>query len=165
MSLSKLTTCLWFNGQACAAAEHYTTIFADSAITHTQRYTSAGSDIHKKPEGTVMAVTFNISGQAFVALNGGPEFPHTEAISFQVSCKDQGEVDYYWGKLSEGGDEKKQVCGWVADKFGVCWQVVPAQLLEWMRDSDSDKVKRVTQAMMGMKKMDIEGLKRAFDGA
>ena len=111
-----------------------------------------------------MTVEFNLNGHRFVALNGGPYFKHSEAVSFQIECADQAEIDHFWSKLGEGGDEKRKECGWLADRWGVAWQVVPKVLIEYLQDKDEEKVNRVTSAMMGMKKMDIEGLKRAYEG-
>ncbi|KAF2738887.1 putative 3-demethylubiquinone-9 3-methyltransferase [Polyplosphaeria fusca] len=164
MTPPKLTTCLWFDDQALPAAEHYTSIFPDSSIEHVQHYPSVGQEVHGKPAGSVQLVSFSISGKPFVALNGGPNFKHSEAVSFMVDCKDQGEVDYYWDKLGEGGDEKKQVCGWLADKFGISWQVVPKQLMEWMKSEDRERANRVMSAFMKMKKFDLETLRKAFEG-
>ncbi|KAF2177577.1 hypothetical protein K469DRAFT_742465 [Zopfia rhizophila CBS 207.26] len=164
MSLNKITTCLWFDGQAEEAATFYTSIFANSKITSIQHYTDAGQEIHGHKAGKVMIVEFNLNGHYFVALNGGPEFKFNEAISFQIDCANQEEVDYYWDKLGDGGDEKRKVCGWLADKYGVAWQVVPTALKEMLSDKDMEKVKRTTVAMMTMKKMDIAGLRKAFEG-
>jgi predicted 3-demethylubiquinone-9 3-methyltransferase (glyoxalase superfamily) len=122
MSFSKITTCLWFDGQAEEAAKFYTSIFPDSAITETQFYNRGGQEIHKHEAGTVLTVAFHLKGHPFVGLNGGPSFKFNESVSFQIECADQAEVDYYWDKLGDGGAEEKKVCGWVADKFGVSWQ-------------------------------------------
>jgi predicted 3-demethylubiquinone-9 3-methyltransferase (glyoxalase superfamily) len=164
MSFTKITTCLWFDTQAEDVANFYVSIFPNSKITSIQRYTSAGQERHKKEPGSVMTVHFTLNNHPFLALNGGPNFVHTAATSFMIMCDDQEEVDHYWNKLTEGGDEKKQVCGWLEDKWGVSWQVTPKALEELMADEDKEKAKRVMPAMMGMKKMDIEGLKKAFDG-
>jgi predicted 3-demethylubiquinone-9 3-methyltransferase (glyoxalase superfamily) len=164
MSFSKITPCLWFDGQAEEAAHFYTAIFKNSKILRTQRYTDAGQHAHNREPGSVMAVEFELNGLRFVGLNGGPHFTFNEAISFQIDCSDQEEVDHYWYKLGEGGNETKQQCGWLADKFGVSWQVVPSALKDMMSDDDVEKVKRVTAAMMGMKKLDIGKLREAFDG-
>jgi len=160
----KITPCLWFDDQAEEAVEFYTTIFRNSRIVKTTRYGEAGYDVHGKPAGTVMAVAFELDGQAFTALNGGPIFKFNEAISFQVNCETQEEVDYFWDKLTEGGDEKAQQCGWLKDKYGVSWQIVPAVLLEMIDDSNSEKSQRAMKAMLQMKKIDIDTLKRAYDG-
>jgi predicted 3-demethylubiquinone-9 3-methyltransferase (glyoxalase superfamily) len=163
MSISNITTCLWFDGQAEEAAKHYTSIFKNSKIITKQLYTDAGTEIHGREPGSVMVVDFELNGQSFVAMNGGPHFKFNAAISFQIMCRDQEEVDYYWEKLGEGGDEARRQCGWLADKFGVSWQVVPTVLKEMLGDVDKDKAKRATSAMLGMKKMDIAELQRAFN--
>jgi len=160
----KITPCLWFDDQAEEAVEFYTTIFRNSRIVKTTRYGEAGYDVHGKPAGTVMAVAFELDGQAFTALNGGPMFKFNEAISFQVNCETQEEVDYFWEKLTEDGDEKAQQCGWLKDKYGVSWQIVPAVLLEMIDDPNSEKSQRAMKAMLQMKKIDIDTLKRAYDG-
>jgi predicted 3-demethylubiquinone-9 3-methyltransferase (glyoxalase superfamily) len=164
MSFGKITPCLWFDGQAEDAAKHYTAIFPNSKIITTQRYTDAGQDIHGREPGSVMVVEFELNGLRFVGLNGGPLFKFSEAVSFQIHCDNQDEVDHYWEKLGEGGDEAKRVCGWLADKFGLSWQIVPTVLKEMLADVDPEKAKRVTVAMMGMKKLDIAGLQKAYDG-
>ena len=159
-----ITPCLWFDDQAEAAAEFYTGIFQHSRIISVTRYGEAGREVHGRPAGTVMTVAFELDGQTFTALNGGPVFKFNEAISFQVHCETQEEVDYYWEKLSAGGDEKAQQCGWLKDKYGVSWQVVPTVLLEMMNDPDSEKSGRVMEAMLRMKKIDMSRLKRAYAG-
>lgn len=164
MSAITLTTCLWFDGHAEAAAEHYTSIFKNSTVGKKTTYLEAGKAIHGQEPGSVMTVSFEINGQQFVGLNGGPLFKHSEAVSFQIDCEDQAEVDYYWEKLSEGGDESRRVCGWTVDKFGVSWQVVPKVLKEMLDSEDKEAAGRVTDAMMAMKKMDISGLQAAFKG-
>jgi predicted 3-demethylubiquinone-9 3-methyltransferase (glyoxalase superfamily) len=158
MSDDGFTTCLWFDGRAEEAAEHYASIFEDSRIGRISRYTEAGPG----PAGSVLTVEFELNGQKFVALNGGPEFTFNEAISFQVHCDDQEEVDYYWSKLSAGGEEGP--CGWLKDKYGVSWQVVPKALLDLITDPDAEKAKRTTEALFGMKKLDIDALERAHAG-
>jgi predicted 3-demethylubiquinone-9 3-methyltransferase (glyoxalase superfamily) len=163
-SAGKLTTCLWFDEQAEAAAKFYTGIFKDSRIGRISRYGEAGREIHKRPPGSVMTIEFELNGQTFTALNGGPVFKFNEAISFQIMCQDQKEVDYYWEKLSEGGDPRAQQCGWLKDKFGVSWQVVPKVLLELVGDPTSEKSQRAMAAMMPMKKLDIAKLERAYAG-
>lgn len=160
----KITPCLWFDDQAEAAVKFYTGIFGNSRIVNIARYGEAGREVHGKPPGSVMLVAFELDGQAFTALNGGPMFKFNEAISFQVSCANQGEVDYYWEKLSAGGDETAQQCGWLKDKFGVSWQIVPSVLPELLNDPDSAKSQRAMQAMLKMKKLDIDELKRAHAG-
>jgi predicted 3-demethylubiquinone-9 3-methyltransferase (glyoxalase superfamily) len=159
-----ITPCLWFDDQAEEAVEFYIGIFRNSKIVQVARYGEAGREIHGKPAGTVMTVAFELDGQAFTALNGGPMFTFNEAISFQVNCETQGEVDYYWEKLSEGGDVRAQQCGWLKDKYGASWQVVPRLLVEMITDPDSAKSGRVMEAMLQMKKIDIDELKRAYAG-
>jgi predicted 3-demethylubiquinone-9 3-methyltransferase (glyoxalase superfamily) len=150
-----LTTCLWFDTEGEDAAKFYTSIFPGSKLGEITRYGSAGP----RAEGTVMTVAFELQGQKFVALNGGPEFTFNEAISFQVFCEGQDEVDEYWEKLSEGGEQGP--CGWLKDKFGVSWQVIPTALPELLGDPDREKSQRVMAAMMGMKKIQIDELERA----
>jgi len=164
VSSNKITPCLWFNGQAEEAANLYTSIFKNSRITKVTRYTEAGQGIHGQPANQVLVVAFELDGQPFIALNGGPQFKFNEAVSFQIDCVDQDEVDDFWSKLGEGGDESKRQCGWLADRFGVSWQVVPNVLTKMLDDLDIEKVKRVTVAMMAMKKLDIAGLQKAYDG-
>ncbi len=161
--IRKITPCLWFDDQAEEAVEFYTAIFRNSKIVNVARYGEAGHDVHGKPAGTVMTVAFELDGQALTALNGGPMFKFNEAISFQVNCETQEEVDY-WEKLSEGGDEKAQQCGWLKDKYGASWQVVLTVLSEMMSDPDSEKSQRAKEAMLQMKKIDIDELKRAYAG-
>ena len=160
----KITPCLWFDDEAEAAVTFYTGIFRNSKVVSVSRYGEAGHEIHGKPAGTVLTVAFELEGQAFTALNGGPVFKFNEAISFQVDCETQEEVDYYWEKLSEGGDPKAQQCGWLKDKYGASWQVVPRVLVEMMSDPDSEKSGRAMEAMLQMKKIDIAALKRAYRG-
>jgi predicted 3-demethylubiquinone-9 3-methyltransferase (glyoxalase superfamily) len=160
----KITPCLWFDDQAEEAVTFYTGIFRNSKVVSVSRYGEAGHEIHGKPAGTVLTVAFELEGQAFTALNGGPVFKFNEAISFQVDCETQEEVDYYWEKLSEGGDPKAQQCGWLKDKYGASWQVVPRVLVEMMSDPDSEKSGRAMEAMLQMKKIDIAELKRAYRG-
>ena len=152
------TTCLWFDGQAEEAAAFYTSIFGNSKLGQVGRYTEAGPG----PAGSVMAVDFELNGQKFVALNGGPQFTFNEAISFQIFCDDQDELDYYWNRLTEGGEEV--ACGWLKDKFGVSWQVIPKGLIEMISDDDPEKAKRTTEAMLSMTKFDIAALERAHAG-
>ena len=160
----KITPCLWFDYQAEEAVTFYTAIFKNSRIVQVARYGEAGREIHGKPAGTVMTVAFELEGQAFTALNGGPLFKFNEAISFQVSCGTQAEVDHYWEKLSEGGDVNAQQCGWLKDKYGASWQIVPRVLVEMISDPDAEKSQRVMGAMLQMKKIDIDGLRRAYAG-
>jgi predicted 3-demethylubiquinone-9 3-methyltransferase (glyoxalase superfamily) len=160
---SKLVPFLWFNNQAEEAAKFYTSIFKGSKILKTSHYMEAGREVHGRPPGSVMTVEFEIAGQAFTALNGGPMFKFTEAISFQVMCDDQDEVDYFWSKLAAGGGEEGP-CGWLKDKFGLSWQVVPTMMGELFSDKDPKKSSRAMEAMLKMKKLDIAELKRAAAG-
>jgi predicted 3-demethylubiquinone-9 3-methyltransferase (glyoxalase superfamily) len=155
---------LWFDDQAEEAVKFYTGIFRNSRITKVARYGEAGHEIHGRPAGTVMVVAFELDGQGFTALNGGPIFKFNEAVSFQVDCETQEEVDYYWEKLSAGGDAKAQQCGWLKDKYGVSWQVVPTVLPGMISDPDSEKSQRAMKAMLQMKKIDIDELRRAYAG-
>jgi predicted 3-demethylubiquinone-9 3-methyltransferase (glyoxalase superfamily) len=161
--MKNITPCLWFDNQAEEAAKFYTSIFKKSKINHISRYSEVGKEHHGKPAGSVMVVAFEINGQPFTALNGGPQFKFNEAVSFQVMCESQDEVDYYWEKLSQGGDEKAQACGWLKDKFGVSWQVIPIEFLELVSGPDAQKTQRAMQAMFQMKKLDINVLKRAAE--
>ncbi|KAK4158688.1 Glyoxalase/Bleomycin resistance protein/Dihydroxybiphenyl dioxygenase [Cladorrhinum sp. PSN259] len=166
MALSKLqlTTCLWFDGQAEQAANFYVSIFKNSRITHVQRYSDAGKEYHGHEAGDVLIAEFELDGHRFVGLNGGPEPRFNHAVSFMIDCATQEEVDYYWDKLGEGGDDKAKQCGWLSDKYGVSWQVVPTVLKQMMSDPDKEKADRATVAMMHMTKLDIAGLQKAFDG-
>jgi predicted 3-demethylubiquinone-9 3-methyltransferase (glyoxalase superfamily) len=159
---SPITPCLWFDGQAEEAANFYTSIFKGGKITHIQHYNDAGMEAHGRKPGSVMVVAFELNGQPFTALNGGPQFKFSPAISFQIECDDQAEVDHYWDNLKDGGDPTKQRCGWVEDKFGVSWQVIPKALFKMIADSNAEKSKRTYEAMMGMTKFDIAALERVF---
>ena len=161
--MQKISPCLWFDDQGEEAAKFYTSIFKDSKIGDVTRYGKEGYEIHGREEGTVMTVEFEIEGQKFLALNGGPIFKFNEAISFQVYCETQEEVDYYWEKLSEGGDEKAQQCGWLKDKYGVSWQIVPIILIKMLKDKDSEKSQKVMKTMLQMHKLDISTLKKAYE--
>ncbi len=161
---TKITPCLWFDDQADAAAKFYISIFKNSKITEISRYGEAGKEIHGKPAGSVLTVAFELDGQPFTALNGGPLFKFNEAVSFQIECATQEEVDYYWEKLSAGGDPDAQQCGWLKDRFGLSWQVVPKIVSELLNHPDTEKSQRAFAALMGMKKLDIAELKRAFEG-
>jgi predicted 3-demethylubiquinone-9 3-methyltransferase (glyoxalase superfamily) len=161
---SKIIPCLWFDNQAEDAAIFYTSIFKNSKIGKISRYGKEGFEIHGMKEGTVMVAEFEIEGQSFTALNGGPIFKFTEAVSFQVMCDTQAEVDYYWNKLSEDGDPNAQQCGWLKDKYGLSWQVVPKVLAELVGGPDPEKAGRAMKAMLQMKKFDIAKLQRAYDG-
>ncbi|MGW7199978.1 VOC family protein [Streptomyces chryseus] len=158
MAAKGFTTCLWFDGQAEEAANHYVSIFKDSGIGRVTRYNEASPG----SAGEIMAVEFEANGQRFVALNGGPRFTFNEAVSFQIFCADQGEVDYYWDSLVEGGSGT--ACGWLKDKYGVSWQVVPDGLVDMIGDADPEKAKRATEAMLSMVKFDIAALRRAYAG-
>ena len=162
--IDKLVPCLWFDNQAEEAARFYTSIFKNSKIGRISRYGEAGKEVHGRPAGSVMTVEFELEGQKFTALNGGPVFTFNEAISFQIYCETQQEIDYYWERLTKGGDERSQQCGWLKDKYGVSWQVVPTVLAELMADPDREKADRVMEALLPMKKLDIETLKRASQG-
>ncbi len=165
MSITQRTVpCLWFDSQAEEAANFYAGIFPGSRILHVSRYTEVGKEFHGRAAGSAMAVEFELDGQMFTALNGGPQFKFTEAISLQVRCETQDEVDHYWDLLSEGGDPKAQACGWLKDKYGLSWQVVPVVLFEMMSDPDPARAKRATEAMFGMKKFDIGKLRTAMEG-
>src|SRR5215475_10594106 len=142
----QITPCLWFDDQAEAAAKFYTSIFPNSKVVAVTRYGEAGRDVHGRPAGSVMTVEFELGGHTFTALNGGPVFTFNEAISFQVMCDTQEEVDYFWEKLSAGGDPKAQQCGWLKDRFGLSWQVVPTALIEMLQDPDPQKSQRTMQA-------------------
>ena len=163
-SIRPITPCLWFDNQAEEAAKFYTGIFKDSKLGRITQYGEAGREIHQRPVGSVMMVDFELNGTPFTALNGGPAFKFTEAISLIITSKDQKEVDYYWEKLSQGGDRNAQQCGWLKDKFGLSWQVVPAVLLEMVGDPSDPKSQRVFSAMLQMKKIDVAALERAYAG-
>jgi predicted 3-demethylubiquinone-9 3-methyltransferase (glyoxalase superfamily) len=164
MPLQRITPCLWFDTQAEQAAEFYCSIFKDSRILRISRYGSAGHEIHGRPAGSVMTVEFELEAQALTALNGGPVFSFNEAISLQVDCRTQEELDYFWNRLSAGGDESAQQCGWLKDKYGLSWQIVPSVLSEMMTDSDTRKTDRVMTALLKMKKLDIAVLQSAYQG-
>jgi predicted 3-demethylubiquinone-9 3-methyltransferase (glyoxalase superfamily) len=157
--VQKLTPCLWFDTEGEEAATFYTSVFPNSKILEITRYGSAGP----RAEGMVMTVSFELDGQKFIALNGGPDFRFTEAISFEVNCESQEEVDSYWRTLSEGGEEGP--CGWLKDKFGVSWQIVPKRLIELITDPDQQKAQRVMAAMLEMRKIEIDELERAAEAA
>ena len=158
----KITPFLWFDDDAEEAAKFYTSIFQNSKIGKITRYDEDAAKASGRPHGSVMTVELRLEGQDFVALNGGPIFKFTEATSFVVNCDTQKEVDHYWSKLSAGGEESR--CGWLKDKFGLSWQVVPVVLIEMLADKDPAKAKRVTHAMLQMDKIDIPTLKKAYDG-
>jgi predicted 3-demethylubiquinone-9 3-methyltransferase (glyoxalase superfamily) len=160
--IQAITPCLWFDDQAQDAANFYVSIFKNSKIGNITRYGTEGFEIHGRPAGSVMTVEFQLEGQDFVGLNGGPIFKFNEAISFQVLCKTQDEVDHYWEKLSRDGDKDAQQCGWLKDKYGVSWQIVPTVLREMLQDKDSKKRDSVMKALLQMSKLDIARLKQAF---
>jgi predicted 3-demethylubiquinone-9 3-methyltransferase (glyoxalase superfamily) len=155
--MQKIMTSLWFDRQAEEAVAHYTSIFPDSRVVDVQRYGEAGP----REPGTVMTITFELAGQRFIALNGGPEFDFTEAVSLYVDCADQDEVDMYWAKLGEGGEEGP--CGWLKDKYGLSWQVIPRALTDLLSDPDPVKSQKVVKAMLGMRKIDVQGLHDAYE--
>jgi predicted 3-demethylubiquinone-9 3-methyltransferase (glyoxalase superfamily) len=155
----KITPCLWFDTEAEDAAKLYTAIFPNSRVRQISRYPDAGREIHGKAPGSVMLVEFELEGQIFTALNGGPQFKFDEAVSFQVMCDTQDEIDHFWTRLSEGGRESQ--CGWLKDKFGLSWQIVPSILPQLMKDADGAKSARIMNAVMTMKKFDLDALRRA----
>ena len=159
--MQRITPFLWFDDKAEEAASFYTSIFKNSKIVSLARFGDAGAEVSGRRKGTVMTVAFQLEGQEFVALNGGPQFKFTEAISFVVNCQTQEEVDKYWEKLSDGGQEVQ--CGWLKDKYGLSWQIVPTILGEMLSDPDPKKAERVMKAMLQMKKIDIKGLKQAYE--
>ena len=166
--MQKITPFLWYDHEAEDAAKFYVSVFSkmnpeNSKTTNITHYTKATEEASGKPAGSVMTVEFMLAGQEFVAINGGEPFKLSEAISFVINCESQEEVDYYWEKLKEGGDEKAQICGWLKDKYGLSWQITPIALFEMLRDKDSRKVERVMEAMLKMKKIDINILKQAYD--
>jgi predicted 3-demethylubiquinone-9 3-methyltransferase (glyoxalase superfamily) len=160
-TVQKITPCLWFDSEAEEAAKFYVDIFPNSKITQVSRYQE---DTFGKPAGSVLTVVFELAGQQFTALNGGPFFKFNEAISLQIMCDDQKEVDHFWEKLGAGGDPQAQQCGWLKDKFGLSWQVVPKRLIEMITSKEADKALRATQAMMQMKKFDVAALEKAYSG-
>jgi predicted 3-demethylubiquinone-9 3-methyltransferase (glyoxalase superfamily) len=159
----KIVPCLWFDQQGEEAAKFYVGIFKNSKIVSVARYGKAGQEIHRQPEGAVMTVVFELEGQPFTALNGGPVFKFNEAISLQILVDDQQELDYYWDKLTPGGDPKAQVCGWLKDKYGLSWQVTPKKMIEWYTQGDAGS-QRAMAAMMKMGKLDLAALERAYHG-
>jgi predicted 3-demethylubiquinone-9 3-methyltransferase (glyoxalase superfamily) len=161
---TRIAPCLWFDNEAEAAAKFYTGIFKNSRIKAITRYGSAGFEIHQRPAGSVMTVEFELEGQTFTALNGGPLFKFNEAISFQIYCATQKEIDYYWDKLTAGGDPKAQQCGWLKDRFGVSWQVEPTGMEKMLGDPETPAAQRAMNAFLAMKKVDIAELQRAYAG-
>ncbi|GJJ00076.1 VOC family protein [Duganella rhizosphaerae] len=163
-SIQKITPFLWFAGQAEEAAEFYVGIFRNSKICNIVRYTEAGREQHGQQPGSVMIVTVKLDGQEFTLLNGGPAFQFTPAVSFVVNCESQEEIDHFWNQLSEGGAPEARQCGWLADKYGLSWQVVPTALPAMLMDADPEKAGRVMAALMGMKRIDLAALKKAYAG-
>jgi predicted 3-demethylubiquinone-9 3-methyltransferase (glyoxalase superfamily) len=155
----KITPNLWFDTEAEEAAGFYTSVFKSSRIVNVTHYTKAGP----RPAGTVMTVEFELEGQRFIGINGGPQFTFNEAVSFEIECETQEEIDYYWGRLSEGGEEGQ--CGWLKDRYGLSWQVVPTGMEELFADPDQGRAERAMQAMLGMGKIDVAALRSAADGA
>jgi predicted 3-demethylubiquinone-9 3-methyltransferase (glyoxalase superfamily) len=159
--MQKITPCLWFDSQAEEAVNFYVSIFKNSTVGRIARYGEAGAEVSGRPKGTIMTVEFQLEGQEFLALNGGPIFKFTEAISFIVNCETQEKIDEMWEKLSKGGE--KGQCGWLKDKYGLSWQIVPPVLSEMLQDKDTKKSERVMKAMLQMKKLDIKTLKQAYE--
>ncbi len=158
--MRQIIPCLWFNGQAEEAARFYTSLFKNSKIKNIALQGEAVAAATGRPAGSVLTVTFELNGQEFLALNGGPQFKFTEAVSFMVFCENQDEVDRYWAALTAGGEESQ--CGWLKDRYGLSWQVVPTRFMQMLQDPDADRVNRVMTAMMGMVKFDIAALERAY---
>lgn len=163
MQFPKIVPCLWFASEAEQAARYYTGIFPDSKIGHISYYGKAGQETHRQKEGTVLTVQFELAGQAFTALNGGPLFKFNEAVSLQIMVDDQKELDYYWDRLAEGGDPDSHVCGWLKDRYGLSWQVAPREMVQWW-GVPNEKSERAMVALMKMKKLDIAALRRAYEG-
>jgi len=163
-TIPRITPCLWFDHQAEEAARFYVAIFTNSRIVQIARYGKEGFEIHGRPAGSVMTVEFELDGQLITALNGGPIFKFSEAISLQVRCDDQAEVDYYWERLGAGGDPAAQQCGWLKDRFGLSWQIIPQGMNELLLEPDSEKSQRAFRAMLQMKKLDLGALRRAYEG-
>lgn len=161
---SKISPCLWFDHQAEEAANFYLSVFRSGKLLNISRYGTAGFEIHGRPAGSVMTVDFELDGVRFTALNGGPHFTFNEAVSFQIICETQADVDHYWEALTAGGDPKAQQCGWLKDKFGLSWQVVPSGMNEMLADPQSEGASRAMAAMLQMKKLDIAALRRAYEG-
>lgn len=159
--INTISPCLWFDSQAEEAARFYAGIFPDSRIVRVARYTAVGQEVHGRPPGSVMFVDFELAGHRFGALNGGPQFQFSPAVSLQVNCDTQEEIDHYWNLLSRGGAPEAQQCGWLADRFGLSWQIVPAQMGSFFDGDDADRAGRVMQAVMSMKKLDLATLQRA----
>ena len=163
LSAQKIVPCLWFDKEAEAAANHYVSIFKNSRILSASRYGKEGFEIHGREAGSVMTIEFELDGQKYLGLNGGPHFKFSEAISFQIMCETQAEIDHYWSKLTADGGQESQ-CGWLKDKFGLSWQIVPSALPRLLSDPNREKANRVMQAMMKMTKIDIPTLREAYAG-
>ncbi len=162
-SIQKISPCLWFDGQGEEAARFYVSIFKNSRIGTISHFGKEGFEIHGRPEGSAMVVTFYLDGQEFAALNGGPHFKFNEAISLMVRCESQAEIDYFWDKLGAGGDPNAQQCGWLKDKYGLSWQIVPTAMEEMMTSTDRAKSGRVMNVLLKMKKLDLAALQKAYD--
>jgi len=162
-SIKKLTSCLWFDGNAEEAAKFYVSVFKSGKLGRISHYPNEGQDVHKQPEGRVLVVEFELDGQQFLGLNGGPQFKFTEAVSFIIACDTQQEIDYYWQKLGVEGGQPSQ-CGWLKDKFGLSWQVAPSKIGDWITDPDKKKSARVFAAVMPMEKIDLATLEKAYEG-
>ena len=160
----RIQPCFWFDDQGEEAARFYTGIFPNSRILSTTRYSDTGQEVHGRPAGSVMTVVFELDGHRFTALNGGPHFTFNEAVSLEVHCANQEEVDYYWERLGEGGDPRAQQCGWLKDRFGVSWQIVPRRLYELLEGPDADASARAMTAMLAMGRLDVAELERAYEG-
>jgi predicted 3-demethylubiquinone-9 3-methyltransferase (glyoxalase superfamily) len=165
LSASRIAPCLWFDSEAEEAARLYVSVFPNSSLGRVTRYGKEGHEVHGRPEGSVLTVDFVLDGHPFTAMNGGPVFRFGEAVSFQVLCTSQEEVDHYWDRLGEGGDPAAQQCGWLKDRFGLSWQVVPVRVQELLVGPDRVGAGRVMNALLGMKKLDIAGLEAAYQGA
>lgn len=162
-AIQKITPSLWFNKNAEEAVQLYTSVFKNSKVLRTSFYTKAGQEAHRMKEGTVMTIEFSLEGQHFLALNGGPAFKFNEAVSFIVYCSTQQEIDHLWEQLGAGGDPKAQQCGWLKDRFGVSWQIVPASLPDMMASKDTQKMENAFAALMNMKKLDLAAIEAAFN--
>ncbi len=162
-SIKKLTSCLWFDGNAEEAAKFYVSVFKSGKLGRISHYPNEGQDVHLQPEGRVLVVEFELDGQQFLGLNGGPQFKFTEAVSFIIACDTQQEIDYYWEKLTADGGQPSQ-CGWLKDKYGLSWQVAPSKIGDWLTDPDKKKSARVFAAIMPMGKIDLATLEKAYNG-
>jgi predicted 3-demethylubiquinone-9 3-methyltransferase (glyoxalase superfamily) len=163
-TMQKISSCLWFNTEAEEAVKFYTSVFKNSKVGAINRFGEEGKEIHGQQPGSVMTIEFWLNDHQFLALNGGPQFKFNEAVSFVINCEDQSEIDYYWEKLTKGGDPKAQVCGWLKDKYGLSWQVFPKGIDKMFKDNNSKGYQRAMHAMMQMKKIDIATMERAYEG-